>query len=255
MPVATKINCQVTETKWLTPTVVGIRFEPSKRFHHEPGQFLSLIIPGTESNAKPARRIYSFAANPEKGGYQLCIKVVPNGIGSNFMASLKIGDIFKATAPYGDFLYEPKKNNHVCFIATGTGVAPFRSIAMSDRFLETPPPSALMLFGARTEDEIVYPGFFESVGIHTVNAISKPTPAYKGYHGRVTDYLRSLPTDWNWHSTEFYLCGNGSMIMEARRILLEGHGVPERHVHQEAYFEPAAQVARIGEKKDEKAAA
>lgn len=247
MPAARPITCQVSETKWLTPTVVGIRFEPNKRFTFEPGQFLSLIVPGTESSAKPARRIYSFSSDPEQNGYQLCIKVVPGGIGSNYMASLKVGDTFKATAPYGDFLYEPKKGNHVCFIATGTGVAPFRSIALSPTFRESPPASALMLFGARTEDEIVYPGFFESQGIHTVNAISKPTANYKGYHGRVTDFLRALPQDWNWHSTEFYLCGNGAMILEARRILLEGHGVPERHVHQEAYFEPAAQTSRLKE--------
>jgi ferredoxin-NADP reductase len=254
VPAARSITCQVTETQWLTPTVVGIRFEPNKRFAFEAGQFLSLIVPGTEKSEKPARRIYSFSSEPEQAGYQLCIKVVPGGIGSNYMASLKVGHTFKATAPYGDFLYEPAKGNHVCFIATGTGVAPFRAVAMGERFSESPPPSALMLFGARTEDEIVYPGFFESMGIHTVNAISKPTPNYKGYHGRVTDFLRALPTDWNWHSTEFYLCGNGAMIMEARRILLEGHGVPEKHVHQEAYFEPGAQIARIGLDKGKEAA-
>jgi CDP-4-dehydro-6-deoxyglucose reductase len=245
VPAARQIICTVTETKWLTPTVVGIRFEPSKRFVYEPGQFLSLIIPGTEQSARPARRIYSFAAEPEQAGYQLCIKVVPNGVGSNYMASLKVGDTFKATAPYGDFVYEPKKGNHICFIATGTGVAPFRAMAMCKSYQENPPASALMLFGARTEDEIVYPGFFESMGFHTVNAISKPTASYKGYHGRVTDFLKSLPQDWNWHSTEFFLCGNGAMILESRRILLEGHGVPVKHVHQEAYFEPGAQVARL----------
>jgi ferredoxin-NADP reductase len=254
VPAARQINCVVTETKWLTPTVVGIRFEPNKRFAHEPGQFLSLIVPGTEKSAKPARRIYSFASDPEREGYQLCIKVVPGGIGSNYMASLKVGSSFKATAPYGDFLFEPKKGNHVCFIATGTGIAPFRAIAMSNPFMENPPASSLILFGARTEDEIVYPGFFESCGIHTVNAISRPGPQYKGYHGRVTDYLKSLPLDWNWHSTEFYLCGNGAMITEARRILLEGHGVPERHVHQEAYFEPGAQLVRLGSEKSREAA-
>jgi ferredoxin-NADP reductase len=246
VPAARQITCAVTETKWLTPTVVGIRFEPNKRFSFDPGQFLSLIVPGTESSAKPARRIYSFAADPEKAGYQLCVKVVPKGVGSNYMASLKAGDTFKATAPYGDFLYEPKKGNHICFIATGTGVAPFRAIAMGSQFENNPPPSSLMLFGARTEDEIVYPGFFEAMGFHTINAISKPSENYKGYHGRVTDFLRALPQDWNWHSTEFYLCGNGAMIVEARRILLEGHGVPEAHVHQEAYFEPAAQMVRLG---------
>ena len=51
-------------------------------------------------------------------------QVVPGGPGSNYLASLKVGDTFKAFAPYGDFMYDSASGRDACFISTGTGVAP-----------------------------------------------------------------------------------------------------------------------------------
>jgi len=114
-------------------------------------------------------------------------------------------------------------------------MAPFRSIAFSQQFKENPPESSLCLLGVRTEDEIIYKGEMESVGIPTVYAVSKPTPGFDGHHGRVTDYLKSLPTSWVWHTTDFYLCGNGEMVTEVSNLLRGGYGVPEKSIHKEAF--------------------
>ena len=51
----------------------------------------------------------------------------------------------------------------------------------------------------------------------------------------MTDYLRSLPPDWAWDQTDFYLCGNGEMVAEVHKHL-RGRGVPEERIHQEVYF-------------------
>src|SRR5205823_6638853 len=86
------------------------------------------------------------------------------------------------------------------------------------------------------------------LGVESVVALSQPTDQWKGFRGRVTDYLRSLPSDWPWHTTDFYLCGNGEMLDEVRKILLGGRGVDPRSVHLEAYFAPglATPVADSG---------
>ncbi|HTL12239.1 MAG TPA: hypothetical protein VL588_07115, partial [Bdellovibrionota bacterium] len=136
-----------------------------------------------------------------------------------------------------DFLYHPPKDGRqVVFICTGTGIAPFRAMLLSDYFQEHAPEKAMIVYGARTDDEVLYQELFEANGVKVVNAISQPSPGWKGFKGRVTDYLRSLPTDWAWHSSDYYICGNGGMIAEVKRILTDGHGVASRHVHQEAYF-------------------
>jgi NAD(P)H-flavin reductase len=222
MPIAREFECRVTETLWLTPTVLRIRFEPAKAFKFDPGQFLSLMVPkpfAPPGGPARLRRIYSFAAPAEKG-YELCIKQT-NGPGPRYLSSLKKGDRFKASAPYGDFVYEPREGRSACFISTGTGIAPFRAIALSRAFQENPPVKAYSLFGARTPDEILYRGEFEAAGVGEIHCVSQPPEGWNGFQGRVTDYLRSL-------------------VAEVRRLLRDVRGVPSSAIHQEVYFAPPA---------------
>ena len=65
--------CKVVQLKWLTPTVVDLRFEPSKKFSFEPGQFISVVVPDPAGGRKPLRRAYSLAVPPEQG-WGLCVK-------------------------------------------------------------------------------------------------------------------------------------------------------------------------------------
>lgn len=221
---------------------MGIRFEPSRRFSYEAGQFLSLIVPAPfappGSRGSRLRRAYSFSTPSEKGqAYELCVKHVQGGPGSSYLKSLEVGGTFKASAPYGDLFYRPREARNACFISTGTGVAPFRAMVLSEVFKRERPERVFSIFGARTESEIIYPGFFERQGLECVTAISQPTGAGAGhFKGRVTDYLRSLPADWPWHTTDFYLCGNGDMVADVRRILKEGHGVQDAAIQKEIYF-------------------
>ena len=227
--------CKVLQIKRLTPTVVELRFEPSRKFRFDPGQFISVIVPNSRDvSAKPLRRAYSLATSPEQG-FGLCVKIVTGGPGSNYLASLRPGDTFRASAPFGHFVYDHESGRDACFISTGTGVAPFLGMIHSEAYRDNPPPQATNIFGARTDDEIIYPGYFEKLGLVEVNAISQPGPGFSGFKGRVTDYLRGLPPDWAWDRTDFYLCGNGEMVGEVRRLLL-GRGVPESHIHKEVYF-------------------
>lgn len=232
---AKKFQCHLVNTQWLTPTVMGIRFEPSKRFAFQAGQFLSLIVPGGENDPNVVKRAYSLSSAPDGENYELCVRYVPGGRGSEYLKSLRSGDPFSVFAPYGHFTYQPKPGNNVCFISTGSGIAPFRSMVLSREFMEQRPERVWMLMGARTEDEVIFPGFFEHLGIETVRAISQPSPKWSGFHGRITNWLRSLDADFPWHTTDFYICGNADMALEVRKIL-SGRGVPETNVHLELFF-------------------
>ena len=231
---AKEYTCKIIGKKWLTPTVMEIRFVPSRKFSFDAGQFVSVVVPAPAGASKPLRRAYSLATSPDQG-WGLCVKLVPGGPGSGYLASLKEGDTFQAYAPYGDFFYLPDTGRAACFISTGTGIAPFIAMMNSKAYRDNPPPSAINIFGARSQDEIIYPGLFKKLGVTEINCISKPGPGFKGFTGRVTDYLKSLESDWPWHETDFYLCGNGSMVAEIRKILL-GRGVPEAQISKEVYF-------------------
>jgi CDP-4-dehydro-6-deoxyglucose reductase, E3 len=195
-----------------------------------------VIIPGAGPKGRDLRRAYSIASSPEVRPIELCVKIVDGGPGTQFLYKLRPGDTFKALAPYGAFTYNANKARHACFVATGTGIAPFRSMVMSNAFREHPPLSAQVLLGVRTEDELMYldnAGGFAQV--QYIKAVSQPTPTWNGFKGRVTDYLRSLGESYPWKDTDFYLCGNGDMIQEVKNILAE-RGVEKTAIHQEKYY-------------------
>ena len=246
MPEARKMECMIREVLWISPTVMKIRFEPSRDFHYEPGQFLSVFVPNPANPKKPLRRAYSFA-NPweiaVREGYELCVRKVDGGVGTTFLSELQPGDIFEATAPYGDFLYrQPPHGHSVCFIATGTGIAPFRAMILSEKFNEARPEKTTVLFGLSSEREIFYQGELEAAGVDVIHAVPGASPGWQGFRGRVTDYLKQLPNNWAWHGTEFFICGNPAMVVDTHKILTQAHGVREEAIHKELFINPLMEL-------------
>jgi NAD(P)H-flavin reductase len=238
---AKKTKCTVDEITWISPTTLRIRFHAHKRFSFVPGQFISLVIPSARRLTKPIKRLYSLASSPEEGKnngtYELCVRYAKGGIGSEFLATSQVGDTIFIHAPYGDFQYRPPEpGRNVCLIGTGSGLAPLRSIITSSLFQDNRPEKTLCLLGVRNEKEKIYEKDFALAGVDTVYAVSQPSSEkFTGFKGRVTDFLKSPPPGWNWHSTDFYLCGNVEMVHEAERILRGAHGVPGSAISLEAF--------------------
>jgi CDP-4-dehydro-6-deoxyglucose reductase len=145
---AQEFKCVVKSFKMLTPTVFETVFEgrlasdPSVSMTFQAGQFVSIVIPGAGPNGRDLRRAYSIASGPETHPIELCVKLVEGGPGTNYLYKLREGDTFKGFAPYGDFLYRTHSAKNACFIATGTGIAPFRSMVFSEKFKSDPPQKA-----------------------------------------------------------------------------------------------------------------
>jgi CDP-4-dehydro-6-deoxyglucose reductase len=245
----------------ITPTVFELGFDaepipsadptkpaPTEPFHFKAGQYISVIVPGAGPNGRDLRRAYSIASEPEKRPVDLCIKIVDSGPGSNYLNGLRPGQTFKGFAPYGDFTYKTAASKQVCFIATGTGIAPFRSMMLSQEFQKELPKAALCLLGIRDEDELLYEMELSDRAFTSVNGnefrskwvpcVSQPKGQWNGFRGRVTDYLRSLGDAFDWKDTEYYLCGAGQMIDEIRAFLSE-KGVERDAIHREIYFKQA----------------
>jgi len=240
--------CTVTGFKMLTPTVFEILFQPDQPVEFKGGQFISIIIPGAGPNGRDLRRAYSIASAPEKRPVELCVKLVERGPGTNYLYKLRPGDTFRGVAPYGDFLFEQKPNRHACMISTGTGIAPFRSMILSQAFADAPPVSIMCLLGVRGDEELLYDEELRAIqwpglNLKWVTTVSgTASDSYNGFRGRVTDYLRSLGSDYPWVETDYYLCGAGAMIDEVKKILAD-KGVQKDSIHQEVYYkEPKAAV-------------
>jgi NAD(P)H-flavin reductase len=241
-----QLNCRVESFIEMTPTVFEIKFSTDLPVTFKAGQFISIIIPGAGPQGRDLRRAYSVASAPESHHHELCVKLVEKGPGTNYLYRLKVGDHFKGVAPYGDFLYETSSQRHACFISTGTGIAPFRSMVQSQAFQKNKPQSATLLLGVRTLDEILYDAELGQLsGLSFVKMISQPEKIIESseyqnqniFKGRVTDYLRNH-SKTPWAETDFYLCGAGPMIDEVKQILASKE-VSKEAIFQEVYYKVA----------------
>jgi ferredoxin-NADP reductase len=230
--------CRILRTEWITPTVLNVRFDPSIRFGYEAGQFLTILIPKGRGS-EPDRRCYSLAVPYEEAiqcGYQILVKIIPGGVGSEFLTRLKPGDRILAEGPFGDFHYRlPLPDREVVFITTGTGIAPIRAFVGSPKFTAAMPKKATLLLGVRHETEVLFQRYFESKGVETVPCVTSPEQLVDGLWGRVTDYLERETITWNWQTTDFYIVGNERMVNEVLYYLKFRRGVPRTNIFTENF--------------------
>jgi len=96
-----------------------------ERLDFLPGQFVSFsdLVGGKEIT-----RAYSIASAPSEGnGFELCLNRVDDGAFSPHLFDLGPGDSVEMQTPLGLFvLRQPPKDT--VMVATGTGIAPFRSM-------------------------------------------------------------------------------------------------------------------------------
>ena len=234
------VSAKLVEKLTLTHDVIELHFEFTPSFHFFPGQFVSVLVPGAGPGGRDLRRAYSIASEPEKAKVELCVKLVEGGPGTTYLNSLKIGESLNGIAPYGDFVFKVRPGRKALMIATGTGIAPFRSMIFSKIFAENKPLDTTLLFGARDAKDLLYTDEMEkALGSGFVPVLSRPSEPWSGFHGRVTDWLRKNESKMVWQETDFYLCGNGAMIDEVKQIL-SLHGVEKPSIHQEVYYKPKA---------------
>lgn len=110
-------NFTVIDKKSDNESTFILTVKAPKFFRFTSGDLLA-IYPLNDST----ERLYSIGR--VNNNIQLVIKLHENGIGSNFLNNLNIGDNFKASVVKNTGFHLPE-NNSVIMIANGTGIAPF----------------------------------------------------------------------------------------------------------------------------------
>lgn len=227
--------------------------QPLPAFH--PGQFLtfSLDVPKPGGGAEQIVRCYSLSAAPAPDYYRISVKRipaptgqdVPPGRSSNFLHDqVDVGSRLKVRAPAGHF-YIDWSDTPVVLIAGGIGITPM--LSMLDWCLAEQPGREVWLFyGVRSGRELVMLQHLEAEAsahpnFHLRLCFSEPLPEDLDglptrLHGRVD--IAQLRMQLPLKPYHYYLCGPTPM-MEALVPALEDWGVPESHIHFEA-FGPAS---------------
>jgi len=207
------------------------------RFGFVPGQWLSLRH--TKSDGEEITRAYSIASPPDEGSrFALCLNRVQDGFMSNFLCDMKEGNEISAQGPFGDFILRPPMRDTI-FIATGTGIAPFRS--MLHWLLADPSRhenrQLWLLFGSRSEQDIYYHQEFLRLAeahnnFHYLPTLSRGGADWQGLRGYVQEHLPGIVAGrTDMHA---YICGLDKMI-RANRDLLKSLGWDRKSIRSEKY--------------------
>ena len=216
---------------------IELELNGSAHFGFVPGQWIS--VKANTPDGEEITRAYSIASHPsENGHFALCLNRVQDGFMSNHLCNLDPNANISFQGPFGDFILRPPLRDTV-FIATGTGIAPFRSmlhwlLADTDRHQGH---QFWLLFGARRELDLYYREEFEGLAakhpnFHFLPTLSRPEADWQGARGYVQQHLPGVVgTRTDLHA---YICGLDKMV-KANRELLKNLGWERTSIRYEKY--------------------
>jgi ferredoxin/flavodoxin---NADP+ reductase len=210
---------KVQSIRSLTDSAYVLRFDRNG-IDFTAGQHVILGIKD-ENNA----REYSVYSGEQDDFFEVLVKEVIEGDVSKKLKQLNTGAQLQLDGPLGFFTINPEtiSDTHFYLIATGTGIAPFRSFVRS-----YPGLNYTLLHGIRFGHEAYDQNEYDPERL----VLCTSGDNSGNFSGRVTDYLQQHPVD---PEAEYYLCGNVKMIHEAFDILKE-KGVKADQLHSEVYF-------------------
>ncbi len=234
---------RVTRSILLSEKTKHIEFEvlDVPKFDFIAGQFVSIREP--RPDGKFHTRAYSIASDPRSDNtFDLCLNRVEEGFMSNYLCDREVGEEVHMHGPHGHFVLHEELKPTI-FISTGTGVAPFRSMA---RWLFQHPErynghDFWMIYGTRYEEDIYYREEFEQMqrehsNFHYVCSLSRGGETWQGLRGYVQDHMREIvkQQDGGKHM-QVYICGLNDMVSGVRKILTEEFGWEKKQINFERY--------------------
>lgn len=182
-----------------------------------PGQFVSF---SDSVNGRKVTRAYSIASAPNGNRFELCLNRVQEGLFSPHLFALEPGGTVEMRGPLGYFV--PKSPfRDALFVATGTGIAPFRAFLQSPAVRDSG-ASITLLMGARHESGLLYREEFEELTAKRPNflylpTITRPSNGWAGRTGRVQAHLNEAVAGRT--AIDVYVCGLKAMVDDVRSLL------------------------------------
>jgi len=230
------ITC--TTKKLIAPNVYELKFTKPHVMTFQAGQFLLFDVPlvGNPTDLQP--RAYSVASAPGEADLLFCIKLKEGGRASTWIVEqVEKGTEVSVQGPLG--LFTVRENEHdLFFVATGAGVAPFRS--QIKHALETGDRRPMhLVFGVRNEEDFFWIHELKELADQYANfslhcTLSGPSEQWKGLKGRVQAVLPAILKERE--KSSLYICGAPEMVNDVKKFSLEKLGVPKAHVHAEGYI-------------------
>lgn len=243
-----KINFLVI-MDWYNAKIVDIKEETYniKRFFiqipdmqqviYTPGQYIQINFP---IESKKTYRQYSIAAPPNGDNVvELLIVLDPKGLATNYMfKEVDLGSELKVSKVMGNFVMPNKIETDLCFISTGTGLAPLRAMYLEILKNNLTDKKIDLVFGTRYKKDLIYIDEMKELEQNFPNFKFYPVLSreessdWTGYKGYVHNIYKELYSEIK--PAEFYICGWKDMVRETRANLME-MGYHRKQIHFERY--------------------
>jgi len=209
--------------------------EPQE-IYFQAGQYLILKINNQS-------RLYSIFSSPRsKNSFELMVKLLPGGLGSEYLNNLKINDRVNFQGPAGTFVLQENKKDKI-FLATYTGLAPLWS--MINDYYENNFNSSLnfcLYWGLRNFKETCLLKELKELSQHksgfqfflcfsqekNLIGISEENRKYFKL-GRINNALEQIDNRF-----DYYICGSRQVVTGLNQFLLE-KGIDPQNIYFEKF--------------------
>lgn len=226
------VPAKINSIEKLTEDVIKVllRLPPNANFNFNAGQYVNLI-------KGAINRSYSIASSPTNGSQlEFFIKKYENGLMSKYwFEEAKINDLLRVEGPLGSFFLRESNKKNIVFLATGTGVAPIKSILEDIALNNTQlieEKNFWVFVGARYQNDLFWNLKLKNVKF--IETLSRPEENWKGEKGYVQDIV--LKQNINLNDAQVYACGSNQMIQAAKKLLISNL-LEENHFFSDAFVQ------------------
>lgn len=234
---AFQLRC--TANNCIANGIFEFTFDKPQDFSHKAGQFILFDVPLLSNPLDIQTRALSIASAPHEPVLRFVNKQKEGGRGSQWIEKvLRAGTEVRIQGPFGNFQVDRETEYEYVFIATSTGVAPFRAHIL-DAIARKDTRRMDVIFGVRSEEDLFWKQEWEALAHDHPNvfvhiALSQPLEAWKGHKGRVQIAAPQVIHDFSRKSV--YVCGSPDMTKEVKQLCLEQWGVEKKDLHVEGYI-------------------
>jgi len=225
------LPCKLDSLEFISEDIIKVvlRLPPNLAFKFEAGQYVNII-------KGKIKRSYSIASEIRNDGkLEFYIKKYQNGQMSKYwFFDAKENDLLRLEGPLGTFFYRNKNVKSVLFLATGTGIAPIKSILENmNRSPETILDKEIWLFlGNRYKEDIFFKPEYDNLKVKFIPVLSRKNAEWNGEIGYVQDIVLKYNIDLE--DSEVYACGSVDMINSAKELFFK-NSLPKNQFYSDAF--------------------
>jgi CDP-4-dehydro-6-deoxyglucose reductase len=225
-----KMPVRVTTMNRMSPDVMVVQLQlpANDTFAYRAGQYIEFML------RDGSRRSYSMANAPHLGPHiELHIRHMPGGkFTDHVFGAMKEKEILRVEGPYGSFYLREESQKPAIFLASGTGIAPIKSLVEHMRHKGITRPVALYWGGRRPQDLYLDAWVKEQIqtmpNLTYVPVVSDAMPS-DNWTGRTGFVHRAVLQDFpELGGHQVYACGAPVVIESAKAdFCTQAHLPPE----------------------------